>query len=318
MLGEWMEKEIWEQPAVLVRGSRAYYKQLVSPLSFRQYDMVLLVARGSSDNAALVARYWIEIYTGIPVSLAAPSVITQYQSQMRYRNCLAIGISQSGAAPDVAEVLSSMRADGHTTVAITNTPGSRITKEADHVLMLDAGPERSVAATKTYTASLLALYQLTRCLCDILPSPEEHLPREDWLNRAKRGAELGSGVVVRNNPIFSLGRGYSFGTAQECALKLMECALVPAKSYSTADFEHGPKALAGCGTAAISFDGPQPELAQQQCTILETPKLDVEVLPQLKPIWDAIYAQFLALHVARARGLNPDDPRHLSKITETY
>jgi glucosamine--fructose-6-phosphate aminotransferase (isomerizing) len=275
--------------------------------------MVVLTARGSSDNAALFARYLIEVHLGIPVSLSAPSVLTRYGTRIRYSNCLGIGISQSGAAPDVAEVLAALREDGHATLAITNTPDSRITKEAEHTLLLDAGPENSVAATKTYTASALALYEVVRALGGELPVP--YLPEDAWIDRACSAAESSRGLVVRSNPVFSLGRGYGFSTAHESALKLMECALIPCKAYSSADFEHGPKALAGYQSAAISYDGPKPELAAQGCAIIQAPEAPAS--ETIRPIWDAIYAQWMALLAARARGLNPDVPQHIQKVTQT-
>lgn len=320
MLGQWMESEIREQPAVLANGAKRYFSELEA-LKGRKYDMVLLAARGSSDNAALYARYLIEVFLQVPVSLAAPSVLTRFGRQVKYTNCLAVGISQSGAAPDVAEVLASLRQEGHTTLAITNTEGSRITVEAEHTLLLDAGIEKSVAATKTYSSSLLALYELVRALGGNLPYPQDLLPCSDWVDFSAEAAQAASGSVVRNSPVFSLGRGFGFSTAQESALKLMECALIPCKAYSSADFEHGPKALAGHGSAAICFDGPKPDLAAQGCEILEAPKPpmsrsgDVEGI--LSPIWDIFFGQWLALTCARARGLNPDDPRHIQKVTKT-
>lgn len=283
--------------------------------------MVLLAARGSSDNAALFGRYLIEVFLQIPVSLAAPSVLTRYNRRVDYHNCLAIGISQSGAAPDVAEVLSALREAGHTTLAITNTEGSRIARESDHVLELGAGQERSVAATKTYSASLLALYELVRVLGGDLPDPAGRLPGDDWIRAAEEHAGYASGPVVRFSPVFALGRGFAFATAQEAALKLMECALIPCKAYSSADFEHGPKALAGHGSAAISFDGPMPELAAQGCAIIQAPTAprhaagDIDGI--LSPIWDIVFAQWLALVSARARGLDPDMPRYIQKVTQT-
>lgn len=320
MLGQWMESEIREQPAVLANGASRYAADL-DALKGRRFDMVLLAARGSSDNAALFARYLIEVFLQVPVSLAAPSVLTRFNRQVRYTNCLAVGISQSGAAPDVAEVLASLKQEGHTTLAITNTEGSRLTVEADHTLLLHAGLERSVAATKTYSASLLALYELVRVLGADLPNPSDLLPCTDWVDFTADAAQKASGPVVRSSPVFSLGRGFGFSTAQEAALKLMECALIPCKAYSSADFEHGPKALAGHGSAAICFDGPKPELAAQGCEILEAPKPpasragDIEGI--LSPIWDIVFGQWLALISARARGLNPDDPRHIQKVTQT-
>jgi len=313
MLGERMESEIRQQPDVLARGLDSYFTSLQNYLGGRKFDMVLLAARGSSDNAALFARYLIEVHLGIPVSLCAPSVLTRFGTRVRYSNCLAIGISQSGAAPDVAEVLAALRSEGHATLAITNTEGSRITKEAEHSVLLNAGPETSVAATKTYTASALALYEVVRALGADIQAPE--LPGDDWVEIAKAAASAASGTIVRSNPVFALGRGYGFSTAHESALKLMECALIPCKAYSTADFEHGPKALAGYQSAAISYDGPKPELSAQGCEIIATPK--APVADEMAPIWDVIYGQWLALHAARARGLNPDVPQHIQKVTQT-
>jgi len=320
MLGQWMESEIREQPAVLANGVKKYSSAL-KPLEGRQFEMVLLAARGSSDNAALYARYLLEVFLEVPVSLAAPSVLTRFNRQVKYTNCLAIGISQSGAAPDVAEVLASLRQKGHTTLAITNTAGSRVTMEAEHTLLLDAGLERSVAATKTYSASLLALYEVVRTLGGDLPDPTTMLPDSAWVDYTYEAAAKASGPVVRNSPVVSLGRGFGFATAQEAALKLMECALIPCKAYSSADFEHGPKALAGHGSAAICFDGPKPDLAAQGCEIIEAPKPPVSrsgnVEGILSPVWDIFFGQWLALISARARGLNPDDPRHIQKVTQT-
>lgn len=314
MLGQWMESEIREQPEVLARNHDRYFKQLREAISQRSYDMVLLAARGSSDNAALYGRYLIEIHLKIPVSLAAPSVLTRFGSKVRYPKCLAIGISQSGAAPDVSEVLASMRSDGHTTLAITNTPNSRLTASADHSLILQTGVERSVAATKTYTASLLAMYQLVRALGADLPHLSGNLPDEQWVNKAREAAESSLGVVLRSQSLFALARGYGFCTAQESALKLMECALLPCKSYSMADFEHGPKALAGHGSAAIVFGEPSDFLGCQGSVAIDAP---ASVDGPAAPIWDVVYGQWLALLAARARGLNPDDPEHIHKVTET-
>ncbi|MDR3692409.1 MAG: SIS domain-containing protein [Fimbriimonas sp.] len=321
MLGEWMESEVRQQPEILRRGAASYRGVLSNALEGRKFDQVLLAARGSSDNAALYGRYLIEVFLGIPVCLAAPSVLTRYHRQVRYTNCLAIGISQSGAAPDISEVLSSLRDEGQTTLAITNTPGSRITTVAEHSLFLDAGVEKSVAATKTYTASLLALYEIVRVMGGKLPAPSAHLPNDKWVDHAFEAAQIASGSMVRNSPSFALGRGFGFSTAQETALKMMECALIPCKSYSSADFEHGPKALAGHGSTIVSFDGPMPDLHAQGCEIVvapEPPNLDVDGIDRiLNPVWDIIFGQWLALISARARGLNPDVPQYIHKVTET-
>ncbi|MBN9500958.1 MAG: hypothetical protein BGO01_06125 [Armatimonadetes bacterium 55-13] len=315
MLGDWMEREIREQPSILNRSATTYESNLKSFFENRSFDIVLLAARGSSDHAAQFARYLIEIHLGIPVSLAAPSVLTRYGTRVRYKNALAVGISQSGSAPDVSEMLAMMREEGHATLAITNTEGSRLTKEAEFSIMLGAGKENSVAATKTYSASLLALYQLVRVLGGELPAPEGRLPSDNWVNEALNAAQGFSGPLLRSTPTFSLARGYSFCTALETALKLMECALLPCKAYSTADFEHGPKALAGHGSAAIVYGEAAQGLADQGCRILQAPASQAP--DALKPIWDIIFGQWLALCAARAHGLNPDKPDHIQKVTET-
>jgi glutamine---fructose-6-phosphate transaminase (isomerizing) len=315
MLGEWMEREIREQPEALRRSANGYFKAAEDALKDRHFDMVLLAARGSSDHAAQYARYLLEIHLGIPVTLAAPSVLTRYGVRVRYRNALAIGISQSGSAPDVSEVLGMMRSEGHTTLAITNTPGSRITAEGTHDILLNVGPEKSVAATKTYTASLLALYQVARALGAPLPDPIDSLPTDEWMDVTLAAAQEMSGPLLRSTPTFALARGYSFCTALESALKLMECALVPCKAYSTADFEHGPKALAGHGSAAVVYGEAAFGLQEQGCRILRAPTSQAP--EALRPISEIIFGQWLALAAARAHGLNPDRPEHIQKVTET-
>lgn len=312
MLGQWMEAEMREQPQALVANSNRYHSELASELGGREFQMVLLVARGSSDNAALYGRYLIEVHLQIPVSLAAPSVWTRFGSDVRFPKCLAVGISQSGAAPDVAEVLGALKRHGHATLAITNTEDSLITKVADHSLLLGVGEERSIAATKTYTASLLALHQLVRALGAGFPAPE--LPDDAWVQRSQLTAESHLGALLRSQTLFALGRGYAFSTAHETALKLMECALLPCKSYSSADFQHGPKALAGHGSCAVLFGEDGAALREQGALVVNAPEPERGIAD---PIWQVMYGQWLALLAARARGLDPDDAQFIQKVTQT-
>jgi glutamine---fructose-6-phosphate transaminase (isomerizing) len=317
MLGELMEREITEQPRLLCGHSERYYDTLRSILDGVKPDLILLVARGSSDNAALFARYLIEIHLGIPVSLAAPSVLTRYHRHVKYKNCLAIGISQSGAAPDVAEVLLALQESGNTALAITNTVPSRLANEVAHVLPLEVGLELSVAATKTYSASLLALCQIVRALGGDLPDPTSLLPDEAW-NTACRAVAFADGIrFAESSPQFSLGRGYGFSTANEAALKLMECALIPAKAYSTADFEHGPKALAGPGSGLLLFDEAPASVIAQGGDFTYAPVPPEYVPETLHPIWQILYAQWLALACARLKNLDPDNPQFIQKVTRT-
>lgn len=313
-MGVAMEKEIRQQPLILAEQGPKWFDQPSAALSGRSFDMVLLAARGSSDHAALYARYLIEIYLQIPVCLAAPSVLTRYGSKVKYHNCLAIGISQSGAAPDVAEVMSELRAQGNFTIGITNTPGSRLTQVTDLPLLLEAGEEVSIAATKTYSASLLALYQVIRALGADLPDPQGQTPDDEWVNACHEAAMESLGPVLRCEPLFSLARGINFCTAHEAALKLMECALLPCKAYSTADFAHGPKALADARTAALCFGEASPGLTESGMVLVKS--LDADKGP-LEPVWQAVFAQWVALLAARARGLDPDRAQNLNKVTKT-
>lgn len=324
MLGRITEREIAEQPDTLASNAPRYFRYVQERFSGKSFELVLLAARGSSDNAALYARYLVEIHLGVPVSLAAPSVWSVYGRSIRYPRCLAIGISQSGAAADVAAVLGNMRAAGHTTLAITNTSESVVADAAEFVLEMGVGPESAVAATKTYTASLLAVYQLVRVLAPNAELPEPILPDSSWLQRCSDEAQVSAAAAVTaaerrdGGPegacIFSLGRGYSFSTAHETALKLIECALMPCIPLSTADFQHGPKVLAGPGSTAIVYGEVPAGLTDRGCTAIRPPET-----PQTAdvPIREAIFAQWLALHAARYRGIEPDQPTGLSKVTIT-
>lgn len=313
--GAKMEREMREQPALLAEASPRYGAELKQALGGESFDMVLLAARGSSDNAALYARYLIEVELGIPVSLAAPSVLTRFGSKLSYPGrTLCVGISQSGAAPDVSEVLAELRRQGHRTLAITNTAGSRLTEEADTSLLLGMGAEDSIAATKTYSASLLAVYQLVRALGGDLPDSAGLLPDSAWLEQCEAAAEENLGPVVRLAPLFCLARGWSFCTAHETALKLMECALLPCKACSTADFAHGPQALADYGSAAICFSEPPSNLEAMGCQVVQSPVADKG---PLEPIWNIQFGQWLALLAARARCLDPDRAQNLNKVTKT-
>jgi len=307
-LGGRMESEIGEQPSLLARNAQRYFEELSEWIQPSEYQLVTLAARGSSDNAALYLRYLIEVNWKIPAMLIAPSVLTKFHSRVRYPRSLCVGISQSGAAPDVAAVLQTMRDAGHATLAIVNTADSLCAASAEHALDLGVGEERSVAATKTYTASLLACYQLARCGAELEPPK---LPDERFLELCQSSALAWAPTVSNAGVVFALGRGYSFCSAHECALKLMECALVSCKAYSSADFQHGPKALLADDSVLILFGDVAGEGFGRRC---------IEALGSGEvwgPIWDAIFAQRLALEIARLRGLDPDAPAHLSKVTKT-
>lgn len=312
MTGQHMEREILSQSELLAQLAPQYFAAAQPYVTGAPFELVVLVARGSSDNAALYARYLFEIHLGIPVVLAAPSVVTKYGANLRYPKSLVIGISQSGAGPDVSEVLGQLRRQGHLTLAVTNTAGSRLTQEAEHTILLDAGTEHAVAATKSYLTSLLALHEIVRAAGGNLEAPQT--PTAEWVESCRAAAERDLGALLRSSLSFSLARGYNFCTAHETALKMVECALLPCKAYSTADFAHGPKALATHGTAAIVYGETPENLAETGTLILQAPQSDKGTSA---PMWDVIYGQWLALLAARARGLDPDRPVGLSKVTMT-
>jgi len=311
--GTLMQAEIGEQLELLPRLAESYFAQLADWFKGQPFDIALLVARGSSDNVATYLRYLIEIHLEIPVVLAAPSVWTRYGKNPRYRNCLCIGISQSGAGPDVSEVLNRMQSAGHTTLAITNVPDSPMSRFADHSLLLQAGSERSVAATKTFTCSMVAAYQLVRSLHGDLPEPV--LPNKAWFDESISLAASHAPVVAASDPVFVCGRGYGFAAAHEISLKLMECANIGAKGYSTADFQHGPKSLAGPGSVIINLAARESTPSGVEAAILEIPLAPVS--EEMRAIWSVVYGQYLALECSRLKGLDADVPRYLDKVTKT-
>lgn len=158
-----MLEEIAQQPEALertIKEERPKISSLVRTLRTRDIDLVVLVARGSSDNAALFGRYLLEITTGIPVSLSAPSVHTIYGAKLKLNRALVVGVSQSGEGEDINRVLENARAGGAFTIGITNEPQSTMTTLVDEILLTHGGPEKSVAATKTFTGQMLLFYML--------------------------------------------------------------------------------------------------------------------------------------------------------------
>ena len=210
---------------------------------------VVIAARGTSDHAAIYAQYAFGVMAGISVGLATPSVHSLYGASPDYSRALVIGISQSGASPDVVGVMRAARTQGALTLAITNTPGSDMARAAQHHIALRAGPERAVAATKTYTATLLVLAMLTAGLSDTDADGDLALLPEAiaaTLDQDDEAARIAADMSSLNRCVI-LGRGYHYATAREWSLKLKELSYTLADPYSTADFIHGPLALIEAG-----------------------------------------------------------------------
>src|SRR6266568_6722212 len=240
-----MLQEIAEQPAALqktIKEERSKVERLGKSLKQRDLDLIVLVARGSSDNAALFGRYLLEITTGIPVSLSAPSVHTLYNAKLNLEHALVIGVSQSGEGEDINRVLENASGCGAFTIGITNEASSSMVRLVDETLLMHGGRERSVAATKTFTGQMLLFYMLSaglandRRLIDYEKIPE-YAARA--LEQKTAVTELVHRYLFMDNCVV-VGRGLAYANAYEFALKLMETCYVVAERFSSADFLHGP------------------------------------------------------------------------------
>jgi glutamine---fructose-6-phosphate transaminase (isomerizing) len=334
-----MRHEIGEQPAALARTLDALLPlqpQLAALAEGRRH--VLFVARGSSDNAAIYGRYLCEVLAGRQAGLAAPSVATHYRADLDLSDTVAVSVSQSGETAEIAETQAWAAAHGARTVAVTNVAGSTLADAADLALITQAGTERAVPATKSYTTQLAAIAVLVSALggrpLDFARVPDEaaRLLDIDVEAAAARLAEADDALVT--------GRGITYGTALEVALKLEETCLRPVRGLSYADLKHGPIAVVDADLTAVLVaapDGPMlagmTELAttvhDRHATVIGiggdadfAAHCDVALpgpnLPEaLAPLALAIPGQLMVEALARRLGLDPDAPRGLSKVTQT-
>jgi glucosamine--fructose-6-phosphate aminotransferase (isomerizing) len=340
-----MLQEIAEQPTALaqtIREEREKIARLGRFLKQRDIDLIVIAARGSSDNAALFGRYLLEIATSIPVSLSAPSVHTLYGAKLKLQHALVIGVSQSGEGEDVNRVLENARAGGAYTVGITNEPDASMTSLVDETLLMHGGRERSVAATKTFTGQMMLFYMLAKELGDDSTTLSyELIP--DFAARALEQQpailELVQRYIFMENCVV-VGRGLAYANAYELALKLMETCYVVAERFSSADFLHGPLAMVERHFPVILFAPPGVMLngvkdligrlsELRADTLAITSDLDAAsmcsrsiIMPReidefLAPIPYIIPGQLFAALLAEAKGLDPDSPRSLSKVTRT-
>jgi glucosamine--fructose-6-phosphate aminotransferase (isomerizing) len=339
--------EIREQPAAaqrLLDAAPLTYATLTAALRARRPRFCVIAARGSSDHAALYAQYLFGIRNRLPVALATPSAITLYGARPDMRDALVIGVSQSGRSPDIVAVIDEARRQGAPTIAITNDPASPLGRAAGDAIYIEAGPELATAATKTYTTELLAVALLSMALDGATAQEDAALARiPAWMDTAlavePEAMAVAAGHADRTMCVV-LGRGYCYATAREWALKLQEMALLLAVPYSTADFEHGPVALAENDFAvlAVAPSGPPLEAQVELLRRLRTEHgarvlviSDSDAARQidqglsmppgvpgwLSPLVDIIPGQLYAYHLTRSRGFDPDRPRIISKVTET-
>ncbi|MCA1623031.1 MAG: SIS domain-containing protein [Acidobacteria bacterium] len=338
-----MLHEIAEQPAVLEKIIQTESKKLEKLGAFlrgKDIDLIVLVARGSSDNASLFGRYLLEITCGIPVSLSAPSVFTLYNAKLNLSRALVIGVSQSGEGVDINRVLESAKKSGALTIGITNFAKSTMAEIADETLLTHAGREKSVAATKTYTGQMLHFYMLASVLSDKKLAFEKIPPfADETLKLIPEVEESVQRYVFMENCVV-VGRGLNYGNSYELALKLMETCYVVAERFSSADFFHGPLALVERRFPVILF-APKGVTVQSNVDLLNRLKelhadsfsitndkkiaslssrallMPKEIDEFLSPIPFVIPAQLFAALLAKAKGLDADAPRSLTKVTKT-
>ncbi len=348
--------EIRQQPEAIERTLLAEWghaEQLRQHFNKHPVRTIILAARGTSDNAAQFGRYLLEITTGIPVSLAAPSVITLYRSQLQLQGAALVAISQSGESTDTNLVLEEAKKQGAFTIGITNENESTLARIADHVFLVRAGKEKSVAATKTYTGQLACLYLLAYALgAPLCQEDLQHLPEDasaaldtedEVRSRAERYCFMEHAVCI--------GRGLNYSNSFEFALKLMETCYVVAERFSSADLLHGPIAMLeasfpaflfcppgvtwnpmsellgklkaiGAETLVITDRSHESTLERQKLTqkpiVIPAALSKHDNLPEdiFTPIPFIIPGQLFAASLAEVKGINPDQPRTLSKVTQ--
>jgi glutamine---fructose-6-phosphate transaminase (isomerizing) len=332
-----MASEAAEAPVRIARmldANAATFAQIGARLRAAPPAVVVTCARGSSDHAATYAKYLIEAMVGIPTAHAAPAIASVYGARSVPSDRLCLAISQSGRSPDLLAVAQQQKRAGAFVVAIVNDGASPLAGIADAVVELGVGPERSVAATKSYLASLAAIAALVtewtgdaplRTATAALPAALEDARARDW--------SVAVGPLERTSNLFVIGRGYGLAAAREAALKFKETCAIHAEAFSAAEVRHGPMAIVAPGFAVLALAGSDRAGDSVLAVAAEFRARGAAVLiadaggagdlpacrahPAIEPMLmiQSFYAMVEAL--ARARGLNPDAPPHLNKVTET-
>ncbi len=341
-----MENEIFQQPDVL-KDCLDFNKQtiieLVKALKKKKINNVVVAARGSSDNASNYFKYCFESLAGLPVSLAAPSINTLYNGSLNLSNSMVIGVSQSGAAEDVMAVLNNGKATGAVTVCITNNLESKMAKLADFHLYCNAKEEKSVAATKTFTAQMYLMANLAAYYAD---NNEVKAELESVPQNLIKVLGLKDQIAVLSQKykdmksLVVLARGTNYAIAQETALKVQETTYINARPYAASDFHHGPFAIVD-ENSTLMLIAPkgvsQKDMVEMKDKLLgvnakvivmtndqdiaknatDTMLLPVEGSDYVTPFYNVVASQLWACFMSLARGLNPDAPRGLKKVTIT-
>jgi glucosamine--fructose-6-phosphate aminotransferase (isomerizing) len=342
-----LKTEIFEQADVLERllnQRMGGVQDVADEINKAAVKYIFLAARGTSDNAGLYAKYLWGAFNQLPIALAAPSLFSLYAKPPSLKDALVLGISQSGQSPDIVSVLTEGNRQGVPTLAITNDPKSPLAQTADYVINLESGPEKAIAATKTYTASLMVIAMLSVALKGDQERLVELERVPDLIREVLGLDELIQKVAERYRYMQQcvvLGRGYNYATAFEWALKLKELAYVVAAPYSSSDFRHGPMAILSHGfpVFAVAHAGDvfsdmmdllsmlvrerdvelltisnEPRVLELAHTSLPMPKN----MPEwISPIVSIVPAQLFSYYLTQAKGLDPESPRGLRKVTLT-
>jgi len=339
--------EISEQPERiknLLISQRNHIERVAKEIQKRKIQYVFLTARGTSDNAGRYANYLLGAVNGLPLALAAPSLFTYYKKPPVLKHALVIGISQSGKSPDIVSVVEEGKRQNCLTIAITNDLGSPLARTSDLVLDIQAGVEKAVAATKTYTAELMTVAMLSAALSGNKKQWSELGKVSVWMKEALKQNDFIAQAVQRYRYIDQtvvLGRGFNYSTAFEWALKLKELTYIIAEPYSSADFAHGPIAMVASGypVFAVAAKGKvfnsmlqmlqrlrseiSAELVvvsndKKALSLAQVPlKIPAEAPEWLSPLISILPAQLFAYHLTLAKGYNPEQPRSIRKVTET-
>jgi len=343
-----LRDEIFEQPSVLAHWLKTQLpktREIAQALQKRDIDFVFLAARGTSDHAGVYAQYLWGSENKLPVAFAAPSLFTRYGEWPRLQRALVVGISQSGQSPDVVSVIAEGRRQGAATLAITNAPDSPLAKTSEFVLDVQAGLEKAVAATKSYTAELMAIAALSAALTNDEAQIQAlgQVPQAvaQALQLDAQAEKIAYQTLSNMKQCVVLGRGYNYATAMEWALKLKELSYVFAYPYSSADFQHGPIAIIEPGAPVLAI-APQGavlndllalmkvlrEEKQAQLFVLSDDEralalshaslqLPKGVPESLTPLVSIVPAQLLTYHLTRAKSFDTESPRGLRKVTKT-
>lgn len=342
-----LRSEIFEQPAVLERllnDQMEQAKRIAAAIQRLDVRYVFLAARGTSDNAGRYANYLWGGINRLPIALATPSLFTLYEQPPNLRDALVVGISQSGQSPDIVSVLQEGKRQGCLTLAVTNATDSPLARVADFVLDICAGEELAVAATKTYTAELMAIAMLSVALHGNREHQEELSRVPSWVAETLALEEHIRRIAERYRYMEQcvvLGRGYNYATAFEWSLKLKELTYVVADPYSSADFLHGPIAMVDQGFPVMAAV-PDGRVFENMLALLKrlrvehraellvisnraeafTPAQSAISLPDgipewLSPIICIVPAQLFVYYLAHAKGYDTEVPRSIHKITRT-